>query len=109
MRFRKSYFVFVLLIFVIDDFAELPTISFGVSGNTICCAPHSMEFSVSNFSGNVPNTTYQLNFGDGSPVLNFTHANIPHIVSHSYSSISFGQTYGGLATNYGAKSNATKK
>lgn len=108
MRFRRFYFVFVLLILVIDGFAQLPSISFGVSGNTIGCAPQSIEFSISNFSGNAPNTTYQLNFGNGSPVLNFTHANIPKTVSHSYLSISLGQTYGGLATNYGATSTAIK-
>lgn len=109
MRFRKFYFVFVILIFVIDVFAQLPSISFGASGNASGCAPRSVTFNISSISENAPNTTYQLNFGDGSPVLNFTQANIPQTVSHNYSSISFGQTYGRLASNYGATSTAIKK
>jgi hypothetical protein len=109
MRFRKSYFVFVLLIFVVDDFAELPTISFGLSGNPIGCSLHSFEFCISKISGNTSNTEYQLNFGDGSPVLNFTQANVPSTVIHIYSSVSCGQTYGRLASNYGATSTAIEK
>lgn len=109
MSFRKFYFVFVIFIFTINGFAQVPSISFGVSGNPIGCSLHSFEFCISKISGNTSNTEYQLNFGYGSSVLNFTHANIPQTVSHSYSSISFGQTYRGLSTNYGATSTAIKK
>lgn len=109
MSFRKFYFVFVIFIFTINGFAQVPSISFGVSGNPIGCSLHSFEFCISKISGNTSNTEYQLNFGYGSPILNYTQANIPSAVSHTYSSISCGRTYGGLATNYGATSTATKK
>ena len=78
-----------------DGLAQLPSISFGASGNASGCAPHSVTFNISSISGNTSNTTYQLNFGDGSPVLNYTQANVPSAVGHIYLSVSCGQTYSG--------------
>jgi hypothetical protein len=109
MRFRRLNLVFIVLLFTIDGFAQLPSILFGVLGNASGCAPHSVTFNISSISGNAPNTTYQLNFGDGSPVLNYSQANVPSAVSHTYSSISCGQTFVGLSNNYGVTLTVTKK
>jgi len=107
MRFRRLNLVFIVLLFTIDGFTQLPSISFGNSGNASGCAPHSVTFNISSFSGNTPNTTYQLNFGDGSPVLNYTQATIPTSVNHTFSSITCGQTYGGQQNCFGATVTAT--
>ena len=91
-----------------DGFAQLASLNFGFTGNSSGCAPHSVTFNISSISGNVPNTTYQLNFGDGSPVLNFTQANVPSTVSHTYSSVSCGQTYSGQQNCFRATLTASK-
>jgi hypothetical protein len=109
MRFRNLYLVLIVLISSIDGIAQLPSISFGNSGNASGCAPHSVTFNISSISGNTSNTTYQLNFGDGSPVLNYTQANVPSAVGHTYSSISCGQTFQGTSNSYGATLTVTKK
>jgi hypothetical protein len=108
MRFRKLNLVFIVLLFTIDGFAQLPSILFGVLGNASGCAPHSVTFNISSISGNAPNTTYQLNFGDGSPVINYTQATIPTSVNHTYSTVTCGQTFEGISNSYGATLTATK-
>ena len=95
MRFRNLYFVFIVLISTSSGFSQLPSLNFGYSGNESGCAPHSTTFNISNISENTPHTTYQLNFGDGSPVLNYTQANVPSAVGHTYSSISCGKHFKG--------------
>jgi hypothetical protein len=109
MRFRNFCLVLIVLISSIDGFAQLPSISFGNSGINSGCAPHAITFKISNISGNAPNTTCQLNFGDGRPVLNFKQVNVPSAVSHTYLSISCEQTFGGIPNSYEAMLTATKK
>ena len=92
-----------------DGFAQLPSILFGALGNASGCAPHSVTYNISSISENASNTTYQLNFEEGSPVLNYTQANVPSALGHTYSSISCGQTFVGLSNNYGVTLTVTKK
>jgi hypothetical protein len=99
---RHSLIVITLLICSANVWGQLPSINFGYSGNAGGCAPHTVVFNISNFSSNVAGTTYVLNFGDGSPNLNYTQANLPTTVSHTYTQISCGQVFNGNQNAYGA-------
>ncbi len=97
---RISFFLFFL--FSISKSWGQPSLNFGSNGNTSGCVPHTVVFNISNVSSNTANTTYQLNFGDGSPVLSYTQATIPSSVSHTYTTISCGQTSVGMQNSFGA-------
>ncbi|MFN3875459.1 MAG: PKD domain-containing protein, partial [Flavobacteriales bacterium] len=59
------------------------SIQIPVGGLTQVCAPHPVEFI--NSSTNVsPNTVFQWDFGDGSPVLTFDHTNWGQTITHVY-------------------------
>ncbi len=103
---RISFFLFCLFS-VTKSWGQLPSLSFGYNGNASGCAPHTVVFSIGSVSSNSANTTYQLNFGDGSPVLNFTQSTIPSSVSHTFTSISCGQTFSGQQNCFGATLTAT--
>jgi hypothetical protein len=103
---RISFFLFCLFS-ISKSWGQLPSLQFGSNGNASGCAPHSITFNISGISTNTANTTYQLNFGDGSPVLNYTQTTIPATVSHTYSSISCGQTFSGQQNCFGATLTAT--
>lgn len=109
MRLRRLDLVIAVLIFANDGFAQLTSISLGNSGNACGGLPHSLTFSISSNSGNAPNTTYHLNFGGGSPVINYTQATIPTTVCNAYSSVSFGQVYFGIPKSYRATLSVFKK
>ena len=66
-------------------------INFNSGGNTIGCAPNPINYTI---SGNINSfTNYTLDFGDGSPVVNYTSASLPSSVSHTYTTISCGSTF----------------
>lgn len=59
------------------------SIQIPVGGLTQVCAPHPVQFI--NSSTNVsPNTVFQWDFGDGSPVLTFDHTNWGQTITHVY-------------------------
>jgi len=59
------------------------SIQIPVGGLTQVCAPHPVEFI--NSSTNVsPNTVFQWDFGDGSPILTFDHTNWGQTITHTY-------------------------
>ena len=108
MKFKGLILViFAFLLVTSKGLAQLPALTFGNSGNASGCAPHTVVFNISNVTGNAPSTTYALEFGDGSPVLNYTQANIPSTVSHTYSTVACGQTFGGQPNSFGATLTAT--
>lgn len=108
MKQIRILFFFILSLFsTFYSWGQLPSINFGYSGNAGGCAPHTVVFNISNFSSNVAGTTYVLNFGDGSPILNYTQANLPSTISHTYTQVSCGQTFNGNQNAYGATITAT--
>lgn len=56
------------------------------------CAPATITFKIGNWFNNSPGTTYQLDFGDGTPAVTLTHplnnTNTDKEVSHTYTSSS---------------------
>lgn len=59
------------------------SIQIPVGGLTQVCAPHAVEFI--NSSTNVsPNTVFNWDFGDGSPILTFDYTNLGQTISHTY-------------------------
>jgi hypothetical protein len=58
-------------------------------------------------SGNPANTSYTINFGDGSPILNYTQATLPTSVTHTYSTNSCGSSYLATQNVFGAAITAT--
>lgn len=108
MKQIRRLTLFVLFLFsALFSWGQVPSLTFGYSGNATGCAPHSITFNITGVAGNTANTTYALNFGDGSPIVNYTQANVPSTVSHTYNNISCGQTYGGQSNCFGAKLTAT--
>jgi hypothetical protein len=103
----RIFFILFCLFSKSKSWGQLPSLNFGSNGNASGCAPHTVVFSISNVSSNTANTTYQLNFGDGSPVLNFTQSTIPSSVSHTYTSVTCGQTFSGQQNCFGATLTAT--
>ncbi|GAB3532136.1 hypothetical protein GCM10027443_15400 [Pontibacter brevis] len=61
-----------------------PSLGLASRGNTNDCLPATYTFDILNTDGNSPLTVYTVDFGDGTPVLNFTHANLPKAVTHTY-------------------------
>ncbi|MFN5319622.1 MAG: hypothetical protein ACK5CY_12345, partial [Bacteroidia bacterium] len=99
---RAKVILFISLLTGSLASAQLPSITFGYSGNAGGCAPHTVVFNISGFSGNVSTTTYTVNFGDGSPILNYTQATLPTTISHTYTQISCGQVFNGNQNAFGA-------
>ncbi len=58
------------------------------SSTTFLCTPATVNFKIGNWFNNSPGTTYQVDFGDGSPVVILKHplnnADTDEIVSHTY-------------------------
>ena len=88
------------------SFSQL-TLGFNSNGNTAGCAPYTLTFPITNVSGNPASTNYTINFGDGSPVLNFTQASLPASVTHTYTQNSCGATFQSTNNVYGATITAT--
>jgi gliding motility-associated-like protein len=61
-----------------------PSLGLASRGNTNDCLPATYTFDILNTEGNSPLTVYTVDFGDGTPVLSFTHANLPKAITHTY-------------------------
>ncbi|MGO4293021.1 PKD domain-containing protein [Chitinophaga sp. RAB17] len=66
-----------------------PLASFTTSTSTTgLCAPVSVEFQIGNWFGNSPGTTYEVDFGDGTPPVVLQHPLSPtnsiRLLSHQY-------------------------
>ncbi len=66
-----------------------PAIGAANPGGTNGCGPFEICFPLTNFSSNHPSTTYRVDFGDGSPVLNLPHPP-PAVLCHTYNQSSCG-------------------
>ncbi|MCX8482660.1 MAG: PKD domain-containing protein, partial [Crocinitomicaceae bacterium] len=66
-----------------------PSIGAANPGGTNGCGPLQICFPLSNYTNNHPSTTYRVNFGDGSPILNLPHPP-PSVLCHTYTSSSCG-------------------
>ncbi|MDC1370912.1 hypothetical protein N8289_03630, partial [Flavobacteriales bacterium] len=56
------------------------------------CLPHSTSFTFNVPSANVDGTTYEVDWGDGSPTVTYTHPNTPPVLNHVYGQSSCGNT-----------------
>ncbi len=70
-----------------------PLASFSTTSSTTgLCAPASVEFQIGNWFNNTPGTTYEIDFGDGSPHVTLPHplnaTNTTFLLSHEYLSSS---------------------
>lgn len=102
LKIAKSLLLlFIFILLQIPVFAQL-TLGFNSNGNTAGCAPYTLTFPITNIAGNPANTTYVVNFGDGSPVLNFTQGNIPASVTHTYTTNSCGSAFQTTNNVFGA-------
>ncbi|WP_161890903.1 Ig-like domain-containing protein [Pontibacter russatus] len=61
-----------------------PSLGLASRGNTNDCLPATYTFDILNTKGNSPLTVYTIDFGDGTPVQTFTHANLPAAITHTY-------------------------
>jgi gliding motility-associated-like protein len=97
------------MLFQLSPFLGLAqlTLGFNSNGNTAGCAPYTLTFPITNVSGNPANTSYTINFGDGSPVLNYTQATLPSSVTHTYTTNSCGSSYLTTSNVFGATITAT--
>lgn len=68
-----------------------PAVGAGINGGTQGCAPLDACFNLLNFQGNHESTVYNIDFGDGSPVLTYNHNSLPLQVCHSYTGSSCAQ------------------
>lgn len=66
-----------------------PSIGAANPGGTNGCGPLQICFPLSNYANNHPSTTYRVNFGDGSPILNLPHPP-PSVLCHTYTTSSCG-------------------
>lgn len=89
-----------------EAFSQL-TLGFNSNGNTAGCAPYTLTFPITNVAGNPAATSYTINFGDGSPVLNYTQATLPASVTHTYTQNSCGASFQSTNNVYGATITAT--
>ena len=69
-----------------------PAIGITSFGGTTGCAPQTFSFIVSGHQNNSPGTYYTIDFGDGTPPLTLTHADllINDTISHTYTMSSCG-------------------
>jgi large repetitive protein len=95
------FFTFCFLAHLSDGFSQL-SLGFNSNGNTAGCAPYTLTFPITNVSSNPATTTYTINFGDGSPILNYTQANLPASVTHTYTTNSCGSSFQSTSNVYGA-------
>lgn len=66
-----------------------PLASFTTTNPTTgLCVPADVEFQIGNWFNNSAGTTYQIDFGDGTPLVTLTHplnsTNTTHLVTHNY-------------------------
>lgn len=66
-----------------------PLASFTTTNPTTgLCVPADVEFQIGNWVNNSPGTTYQVDFGDGTPPVTLTHplnpTNTTHLLTHNY-------------------------
>jgi|LauGreSuBDMM15SN_2_FD.fasta_scaffold02887_2 uncharacterized protein (TIGR02145 family) len=68
-NYDKNYQIFV---------GDSPYASLISPGNTtnLCLPTSSLEFAITNWALNSPDTTYSLNYGDGSPIVNLLQSNL---------------------------------
>ncbi|MBS1741978.1 MAG: PKD domain-containing protein [Bacteroidetes bacterium] len=66
-----------------------PQIGAGIPANTQGCGPINVCFPINNFSTNDPSTIYKVDFGDGSPLVTYSHPP-PSTVCHTYTTTSCG-------------------
>jgi hypothetical protein len=52
-----------------------------------------LTFPISNVSGNIPGTTYNVSFSDGTPPLTYTQATIPSSITHTFNTSSCGSSF----------------
>ncbi len=79
-----------------------PQGTLGNPGNLSGCSPVSITFPITNTNVNVPGTTYEIDFGDGT-ILHYTHPNIPPSITHIYTESSCGKTAStGQSNSYSA-------
>ena len=67
-----------------------PSIGSANPGGTTGCGPITLCFPLNNFSANHSTTYYEVNFGDGSPIVTLPHPP-PATICHTYSTTSCGQ------------------
>ena len=90
---RYNLWLFFVFILSYEGIAQTLSVELGFGGLSIGCSPLTVNFNINTVSGNPPSTTYVLDFGDGSPVINYTQSNIPATVSHIYTDLSCGETF----------------
>ncbi|SFT91736.1 hypothetical protein SAMN05216474_3160, partial [Lishizhenia tianjinensis] len=56
------------------------------------CTPHFTQYTFNVPSTNVDGTTYEVNWGDGSPSVIYTHPNVPATLSHTFTTTSCGNS-----------------
>lgn len=76
----KTYGVFI---------GNSPQGTLGNPGNLSGCSPKTVNFPISDTTGNIPGTKYIIDFGDGSSET-YIHPNIKNIISHTYTKSSCG-------------------
>jgi gliding motility-associated-like protein len=64
------------------------------------CLPHATSFTFNVPSANVDGTTYEVDWGDGSPTVTYTHPNTPPVLNHVYSQSSCGNSVVTSGTTY---------
>jgi large repetitive protein len=70
-----------------------PALGANTSGNTLQCGPVELCFDISGYTNNFSEITYDVNFGDNSPIENYTQANLPNPVCHDYTASSCPGSY----------------
>ena len=103
---KSLYLLLLLLLLSVKGFGQL-TLGFNSNGNTAGCAPYTLTFPITNVSSNPATTNYTINFGDGSPILNYTQATLPASVTHTYTLNSCGSSFQATNNVYGATITAT--
>lgn len=68
------------------------TPSIGLNGQQVdTCAPYTASYQISNVSGNVPGTYYEVTYNDGSPMTTFSHPP-PASFTHTFTTTSCGNS-----------------
>ncbi len=67
-----------------------PAIGAANPGATTGCGPMTLCFPLSNYATNHSSTTYEVNYGDGSPIVILPHPP-PAVICHTYTTSSCGQ------------------
>ncbi|MHA6250231.1 Ig-like domain-containing protein [Pontibacter sp. CAU 1760] len=61
-----------------------PSLGLASRGNTNDCLPETYTFDILNTQGNSPLTVYTIDFGDGTPIQTYSHADLPREIEHTY-------------------------